>query len=260
MFRVTRLASLRFPARIAALVCALSAPMQATAQASDADLQILRLLATPFGALSDIALPMPASRNNNYWIGRLQGGYRRGPGGSALPAAAAGIDFQYRGGSLFGLTGGYQKRDCMLADTSCGGHALFGARAQINLMTGGSAFARLLRDNSTTSTVGTEIGFGYAPNVTPGMNACTVDFGLPFSIAKRRQRPRLVGFVTPGVVWDMSCGSGGPPTRKSYFTGFGIGLQQVGNRSLDIHFGLQKVFRGRTGLETGISVTYVRFP
>lgn len=243
-----------------AIACALFAPVESGAQVSDDDLEILRLLATPIGALPAISLPMAASRNNNYWIGRVQGGYRKGPSGSALPAAAAGIDFQYRGGSVVGVTGGYQKRDCGLVETNCGGHALFGARAQINLVTGGSAFARLLRDNSTTSTLGTEIGFGYAPEVTPGMNACTIDLGLPLSVAKRRQRPRLVGFITPGVVWDMSCGSSGPATRKSYFTGFGIALQQVGNRSLDIYLGIQKVFRVRTGYETGISVTYVRLP
>jgi hypothetical protein len=244
---------------LAAVMCAV-VPVKGSAQVSDQDLERLRLLSTPIGALPAISLPMAASRNHNYWIGRVQGGYRRGPSGSSLPAGAAGLDFQYRGGSIVGVTAGYQKRDCGLIENNCGGHALFGVRSQLNLVTGGSMFAGLLRDNSTTSTLGTEIGLGYAPNVAEGMNACTLDVGLPFSVAKRRQRPRLVGFVTPGMMWDKSCGSSGPPTRKTYFTGFGVALQQLGNRSLDVYLGVQKVFRANTGYETGISFTYVRLP
>ncbi|MEO8193096.1 MAG: hypothetical protein ABI681_04540 [Gemmatimonadales bacterium] len=245
-----------------ALACGLIAPLQSQAQAqhTDDEIELLRFMGTPIGALPPIALPMPASRNHSYWSGRLQTGYRKAPDGSALPAVAGGVDFQYRGGSLFGVVAGWQKRDCGPLDSSCGGHALFGARALINLMTGGSAMAGLLRDNSTTSTLGTKIGIGYAPNVVSGVNACTIDFGLPFSVAKRRQRPRLAAYVTPGVAWDFSCGSGGPSSRKSYLTDFGFGLQQVGNRSLDIYFGMQKVFRSRAGLQAGISFTYVRLP
>lgn len=238
-----------------------ASPVSAQSAASERDIQLLRLMGTPIGALSPIALPMPASRNHNYFIGRFQTGQRRSSGGTNLAAAAVGVDLQYRGGSIYGLTAGYQERECRFAQgQSCGGHALFGARAQVNLITGGSTMARMLRDNSTTSTFGTEIGFGYAPNVTDGMNACTIDFGLPFSVAKRRQRPRFVTYITPGMVWDMSCRSGGPPTKKSYFTGFGIGLQQVGNRSLDVYLGMQKVFRPGVGNQLGISVTYVRLP
>ena len=235
-------------------------PVLARSQATERDIEILRLMGTPIGALSPISLPMPASRNHNYFIGRFQTGQRRSSGGTNLAAAAVGVDLQYRGGSIYGLTAGYQERECRFAGASCGGHALFGARAQVNLVTGGSTMARLLRDNSTTSTFGTEIGFGYAPDVTKGMNACTIDFGLPFSVAKRRQRPRLVTYVTPGMVWNMSCPPGGPATKKSYFTGFGIGLQQVGNRSLDIYLGAQKVYRADVGTQLGISVTYVRLP
>ncbi|MEO8576956.1 MAG: hypothetical protein ABI556_09660 [Gemmatimonadales bacterium] len=242
------------------LSLAASVPGVAGSQATDREIEILRLMGTPIGALSPISLPMAASRNHNYFIGRFQTGQRRSPGGTNLAAAAVGLDLQYRGGSIYGLTAGYQERECRFAGASCGGHALFGARAQINLVTGGSTMAGLLRDNSTTSTFGTEIGLGYAPNVTDGMNACTIDFGLPFSVAKRRQRPRFVTYITPGVAWDMSCRSGGPSTKKSYFTGFGIGLQQVGNRSLDIYLGMQKVFRSEVGSQLGISVTYVRLP
>lgn len=242
------------------LTCALIAPMSVSAQTSDENLELLRLLATPIGALPPIALPMPASRSHNYWIGRLQFGDREGPSGSRMPAAAAGLDFQYLGGSIAGVTAGYQKRDCGIVDAKCGGHPFFGVRGQLNLITGGRAMAALLHDNTTTSTFGAEVGGGYAPNVATNLNSCTVDVGLPFSVAKGRQRPRLVGFIKPGMMWDFSCGSSGPPSRKSYFTDFGLGLQQVGNRSLDIYLGMQRMFRSRTGLQAGLSLTYVRLP
>lgn len=230
------------------------------AQATDSEVKLLRLLSVPVTALPPISLPMPASRNNNYWIGRLQGGTRKGPGGAQQPAVAAGLDFQYRGGSIFGVTAGYKRRDCGIEKTGCGGHALFGARSQINLMSGASVFAGLLNDNTATSTLGLEFGFGYAPRVKDDLNACAFDVGVPLSVAKRRQRPRLVGYFGPGVVWDFSCGSSGPKSRKTYKADFGVALQQVGNRSFDIYFGMQKLFRGRTGFQTGLTFTYVRLP
>ncbi len=247
-------------ARAFFLVAALAFPIAARGQATDEELARLRLLGVPMTALGPISLPMPASRNHNYFIGRLQSGFRKGPSGDRMPAVAAGIDLQYRGGSVFGVTGGYQKRDCGTLGSGCGGHAMFGARSQINLMTGGSIFAGLLRDNSATSTLGTEIEFDYSPSVADGLNACAVGFGLPFSIAKRRQRPRLVAFVSPGVIWDFNCGSSGPPSRNTWKTDFGLALQQVGNRSFDIYFGMQKLYRGKTGFQTGLSFTYVRLP
>lgn len=230
------------------------------AQVSDGDLAALRLVSVPATALPPIALPMPASRNHSYFIGRLQTGYRKGPGGEAIPAIAGGIDFQYRGGSVIGATVGYQKRDCGIVEGDCGGHAMFGVRSQIGLVTGGSIFANLLNDNSATSTLGTEFGFGYSPKVSGDMNACAIDFGIPFSVAKRRQRPRLVGFVSPGIIWDFTCGSGGPKSRKSYKTDFGLALQQVGNRSIDIYLGMQKIYRAKTEFQTGLSLTIVRLP
>lgn len=230
------------------------------AQATDAELKLLRLLSVPVTALPPISLPMPASRNHNYWIARLQAGVRKGPSGDQLPAVAAGIDLQYRGGSILGVTAGYQGRDCGIEETGCGGHAILGARSQINLMTGGSMFAGLLNDNSATSTLGVEFGFGFSPRVANDLNACAMDFGIPFSVAKRRQRPRLVGYLSPGIIWDFSCGSAGPKSQKTYKTDFGLALQQVGNRSLDIYFGMQKLFRGKTGFQTGLTLTYVRLP
>lgn len=237
------------------------APSIASAQATQTEIEILRLIGVPHTALGPISLPMPASRNHSYLIGRLQSGYRHGPGGSAMPAFGAGVDYQYRGGSVLGITGGWQKRDCSLNASCGGGHAMFGARTQINLMTGGSLMASILRDNSATSTMGLEMNFGYAPKVQKGVNSCVLDWGIPFSAAKGRQRPRIVGYISPGMVWDFSCGGdSGPPTRKSYRTDFGFALQQVGNRSFDIYLGAQKIWRRGVGLQTGLSFTYVRLP
>lgn len=239
---------------------ALALPSALTAQLSGTDVRILRLLSIPVNAVPAIGAPMPASRNHSYIIGRLQSGYRKGPGGGAMPAVAGGIDLQWKGGSTLGVTGGYQKRDCETLGDNCGGHAMFSVSSNINLMTGGSMFAGLLNDNSTTSTLGLSMGVDYAPRHTKDMNACAFDVGLPFSVAKRRQRPRLVGYVTPGIVWDFNCGSDGPAGGKTYRTDFGFALQQVGNRSFDIYLGMQKLFRRRTGFLTGLSFSYVRLP
>ena len=247
-------------ARYTVAITLILIPSLSKAQASDADVALLRLIGVPNTALPPVSLPMPASRNNNYFIGRFQAGYREGPSGRAMPAFAGGIDLQYRGGSVVGITGGWQRRDCGIEGTDCGGHALVGIRSQINLMTGGSVFAGLLHDNSATSTFGAEFGFGYAPKVSGDIGACAVDFGLPFSVAKRRQRPRLVAFVSPGIIWDFTCGGDGPGSGKNYKTDFGLALQQVGNRSFDIYLGVQKIFRGRTGYQTGITLSYVRLP
>ena len=241
------------------LAGALSGPSGAAAQAPQS-LEVLTAEATPIGALPPLALPMPASRDNNYWGLRLQVGQRRERGPEDLFAVAAGIDYQVRGGSIFGVTGGYQSRqNCQPTINACGGHSLFGARARFNIMTGGSAVAGILRDDAATSTLGTEIGFGYAPNVTAGVNACTFDFGVPLSIAML-ERIRLVTFVTPGIVWDIDCSSENTPSLRSYLLGFGLGLQQLGFRGLDVHVGVQRIFRGTTGVQFGVSVTWVRLP
>ncbi|NIP79209.1 MAG: hypothetical protein GWM90_08375, partial [Gemmatimonadetes bacterium] len=89
--------------------------------------RIFAVEATPVGALPPLALPMPASRNHNYLVFRAQTGARRGSGGGTLRAFAGGVDLQWRGGSVFGLTGGYQTRDCE-GDVPCDGHPFFGAR------------------------------------------------------------------------------------------------------------------------------------
>ena len=239
---------------------ALLGPGLANAQTNPA-LPVLSAEATPIGALPPIALPMPASRDQNYWGLRLQAGNRRQRGPEDLLAIAGGIDYQVRGGSIFGVTGGYQwRQNCQPATSDCGGHSLFGARARFNVMTGGPTIAGLLGDDAATSTLGTELGFGFAPSVTPGVNACTVDVGLPLSIAML-ERIRLVSFVTPGIVWDIDCSAQNtPPGVRSYLLGFGLGLQQLGFRGLDVHVGMQRMFRGTTGVQFGVSVTWVRLP
>jgi len=223
-------------------------------------LPILAAEATPIGALPPIALPMPASRDQSYWGLRLQMGERRQRGGPEdLLAVAGGIDFQWRGGSIFGLTGGYQWRQNCQAVNDCGGHTLYGARARFNVLTGGPTIAAVWGDNDATSTFGTEVGIGYAPRVAAGLNACTIDVGLPFSIATL-ERIHLVSFVTPGVAWDMDCSAEGTAARTNYLIGFGLGLQQLGLRGLDVHVGAQRMFRGATGLQFGVSVSWVRLP
>jgi hypothetical protein len=234
-------------------------PELAHAQSGQA-LPVLASEATPIGALPPIALPMPASRDDNYWGVRLQVGQRRERGPEDLLAVAAGVDYQVRGGSIFGVTGGYQwRQNCDTAVTDCGGHSLFGARARFNFMTGGPTIAGLIGDDAATTTLGTEIGLGYAPNVAPGVNACTVDIGVPLSIAML-ERIHLVSFVTPGIVWDVDCSSEDTPRSRSFLIGFGVGIQQLGFRGLDVHVGMQRMFRGTTGMQFGVSVSWVRLP
>lgn len=215
--------------------------------------------ATPVGALPPMPLPMPASRDQSYWGLRLQVGQRnerRGP--EDLFAVAAGVDYQLSGGSIFGLTGGYQRRQNCQTSTDCG-HTLFGARGRFNVFTGGPTVAAILHDESSTTTIGTEIGFGYAPSTSPGVNACTIDAGVPFSIAMM-QSVRFVTFVTPGVVWDIDCSAEQTPGGRSFLVGFGFGLQQLGIRGLDVNVGAQRIMRGATGLQFGVSVSWVRLP
>ena len=221
--------------------------------------EILLLEATPVGALPPIALPMPASRNHSYWAFRLQAGNRESPGESSLPAFAGGIDFQYRGGSVIGITGGYQKRDCGLLGGGCGGHALFGIRSRVNIMTGGQTFGSIFHDYSSTTTLGGELGIGYAPNVISGTDACSLDLGMPITVSLG-QTIRIASFLTPGIMWDLNCTGPESPSRAAWLTGLGIGFQQLGSRGLDVYLGLQKIYRRDSGFQIGISINYVRLP
>lgn len=222
------------------------------------EVHILSVQATPIGALPPIALPMPASRNHHYYGFRLQTGRRTGSG-SSLTAVAGGVDLQYKGGSTFGVTAGYQTGDCGVPDRECRNHTMFGARTRINLFTGGPTIAAMFGDASATSTIGTEIGFGYAPNIAHELSACTLDFGMPFSVAML-ERVRLVSFITPGVVWDIDCSDEGAASRASFLTGLGFGLQQLGHRGFDVYVGVQKIFLGQTGYQFGVSASYVLLP
>jgi len=234
-------------------------PSFAPAQTTQS-LPILAAEATPIGALPPMALPMPASRDQSYWGLRLQLGQRKQRGGPEdLLAIAGGVDFQWRGGSIFGLTGGYQWRQNCQAVNDCGGHTLYGARARFNVLTGGPTIAAVWGDNDATTTVGTEVGIGYAPRIAPGLNACTIDLGLPLSIATL-ERIHIVSFVTPGVAWDIDCSAEGTPARTNYLIGFGLGVQQLGFRGLDVHVGAQRMFRGATGMQFGVSLSWVRLP
>jgi hypothetical protein len=219
-----------------------------------------RLLAVPLGALPPLAMLMPASRNHNYWVGRFQAGAQRDNLSGDLTAAALGLDFQWRGGSAFGLTGGYQAADCEENVIGCNPHALYGARARFNVLTGGPTFAALVGDNSATTTLGAEFGAGYAPNAIAGRNGCAVDVAAPISISLF-QRVRVLSYFTPGIAWDVRCPvHGSEGGSASTFVGAGFGWQQIFGRALDVSFGAQRILRRGAGLQLGVNVTYVRLP
>ncbi|MGH7445760.1 MAG: hypothetical protein ACREKM_12820, partial [Longimicrobiales bacterium] len=85
------------------------------------------------------------------------------------------------------------------------------------------------------------------------------DLGMPLSLAML-QRVRLVAFATPSIAWDVDCSADEPPMRETWAMSFGMGLQQIGLRGLDVYVGMRKVFRTGTGYQLGISLTYVRLP
>ena len=227
---------------------------------SPGELHLRRLLSVPLGALPPMGMLMPASRNHNYWVGRLQAGTQWDNVAGDLAAYTVGIDLQWRGGSTIGLTGGYQVEDCEEDVTGCESHPLFGFRGRFNLITGGPTLAALVGDNSATTTLGGEIGLGYAPNALAGRNACAIDLGMPVSLSLF-QRVRLLSFLTPGVAWDVRCISGGTEgTAASAFLGAGVGVQQIGHPGLDVSVGAQRIFRKDAGIQLGISVSFVWLP
>jgi hypothetical protein len=230
------------------------------AQLTSGEQHLRRLLATPIGGLPPVAMPMPASRDRNYWAFRLQGGHNQRRNAPNVQAIAGGLDVQWQGGSVAGITAGYHFQDCEAADVDCGSHALFGARARLGLISGGPTLAALIGDYTATTTLGAELGFGYAPGVKGVSNACTVDFGVPISISML-QRVRVVSFVAPGVAFDYGCLRSSPvPTASSFVLGYGLGIQQLLHRGLDVNVGVQRIFRQGGGLQIGISLIYVRLP
>lgn len=259
MISVSRLA----PSVITAVVALAAAPpgpvapTAAAAQTPGDGTPVSALEATPLGALPPLALPMPAHRDQNYWGARLQVGHRAGRAGPDLSAIAAGIDLQWHGGSVFGVTGGVQTQDC--GDAGCDGTAwLAGARARLNVIAGGPTVARVWGDNSATTTLGAEAGLGYASRVPAGQSGCTADIGVPLSLATR-QRTRVVAFFTPGLAWEIGC-LDTPSTPATFLTNLGIGAQHLWDRGLDVYLGLQKMYRSGTGYQVGLSVTYTRLP
>ena len=232
----------------------------ADAQISSGELHLRRLLATPIGGLPPVSMPMPASRDRNYWGYRLQAGRHRRDDTPDVRAVAAGLDLQWQGGSVVGITGGYQVPQCKPTDVDCEEHFLFGARARLGLMSGGPTLAALIDDYSATTTLGAEIGLGYAPGVGSIGDACTVDIGMPISISML-QRVRVVTFLSPGFAWDVGCLKKSPAeTAASFVVGYGLGIQQLFNRGLDVNVGVQRIFRTGTGIQFGISVIYTRLP
>jgi hypothetical protein len=232
----------------------------AAAQLGPGELHLQRLLATPIGGLPTTAMPMPASRDRNYWGLRLQAGRHRRDDTPDVRAAAVGLDLQYQGGSVVGVTAGYQVPQCKPADLNCESHFLFGARAKLGLMSGGPTLASLINDYSATTTLGLDLGAGYAPNVAGLGDACTIDMGMPLSISML-QRVRVVSFLSPGIAWDVGCFRRSPsPTAASFVLGYGLGIQQLWSRGLDVNVGLQRIFRRGTGIQFGISFIYVRLP
>jgi hypothetical protein len=220
---------------------------------------IERLTSVPLGALPPVPVLMPASRNRNYWGFRLQAGRTGRTDAADLTSYAGGIDFQREGGSVFGLTAGYQTPECPSADDECGSHTLFGARARFNLVTGGPTIASVIGDYSASTTLGAEFGFGYAPGTGGAGAACATDFGMPISVAML-QTVRVVTFISPGVAWDFGCVGTGTASSLSLFSSLGVGVQQLWLRGLDVSVGLQRIFRGGAGLQVGVTVSYVRLP
>ena len=245
--------------RLVALLSTFAA-LPAYGQLGPGELHLRRLLATPIGGLPPVAMPMPASRDRNYWGFRLQAGRHRRDDTPDVRAVAAGLDLQWQGGSVAGITAGYQKPQCKPADVDCEDHLLFGARARLGLMSGGPTLAALIDDYSATTTLGAEFGVGYAPKVGSIGDACTVDVGMPISISML-QRVRVVSFLSPGFAWDVGCLRRSPsPTAASFVLGYGLGIQQLWSRGLDVNVGLQRIFRRGTGIQFGISFIYVKLP
>ena len=233
--------------------------LAAPARAQSGDDHLRRLMAVPLGALPPLGMLMLASRDHNYWVGRIQGGAQIESSVGDHSAFGAGVDLQWRGGSVFGLTAGYRTAHCE-GTADCTSHAMFGGRAKFNILTGGPTFASMIGDNSATTTLGAEVGLGYASNASNGRNACAYDVGLPLTFSFF-QRVRVASFFTPGVAWDARCVRGGSAgIGASTFLGAGVTLQQLWHRGLDVSVGMQKIFRTESGFQLGMSVTYVRLP
>lgn len=236
---------------VAALL-GLAFAVPAAAQEADAVLPFDALAMTPFGALPPGGPPMPASRNHHYLHYRVLAA-RRYASGAELNALAVGVDLQWLGGSVAGVTVGRQW--CPEEVTDCDSHVIAGLRGRLSLYTTGPTIGRAIHDYSASLMVATEIGIGYAADVLDGRDACSFDFGLPVAIGFF-QRVRVVPFLTPALGWEMDC-SDRDTSKPRAALGWGISFQQIFMRGLDIHIGGQRVFRTGAGHQVGVGVTLV---
>jgi hypothetical protein len=253
-------------ALICAVACALPGVLASTQHVAAQDVELtsamlhrLRIEATPIGALPRNPLRMVASRNHNYWAFRLHSGYQQGRFGTDKPAVAGGIDLQWLGGSVFGVTAGYSDRDCRLLGPKCGGHFLAGIQGQSGLLTGASRLGELFGDYGANASLGAELGFGWAPDATPGGAGCTINAGMPMTLAML-QTVRVVGYVTPSVVWELDCGGEPNSHSASYMLGGGVGVQQLLHRAFDVSFGMHRLLRAGSRYNFGVSLTYTFLP
>lgn len=234
------------------MLFALALALPAAAQESAAVLPFDALAMTPFGALPPAGPPMPASRNHHYIHYRVQAG-RRYASGAELNALAAGVDLQWLGGSVAGVTVGRQW--CPEEVQDCDSHAIAGVRGRLSLYTTGPTIGRIIQDHSASLMVAGEIGIGYAADVLDGRDACSFDIGLPVAIGLF-QNIRVVPFLTPALGWEMDCADR-DTSKPRMALGWGISLQQILMRGLDIHIGGQRVFRSGAGHQLGVGITMV---
>jgi hypothetical protein len=233
--------------------------MAQSVELTPAMLHRLRIEATPIGALPRNPLRMPASRNHHYWGFRVHTGYQQGRVGSDTPAFAAGVDLQWLGGSVFGITAGYSDRDCEMLGPNCGGHFLAGVQGQFSLLTGASSLGEALGDYGSNVRLGTELGIGWAPDATPGGAACSLNAGVPMTLAVT-QTVRVVGFVTPSVVWELDCGGEPNAHSASYMMAGGVAVQQLIHRAFDVSIGVHRLLRTGSRYGFGVSLTYTLLP
>ncbi|HEU5208974.1 MAG TPA: hypothetical protein VFU06_06135 [Longimicrobiales bacterium] len=244
------------PLLAGALLCALLHAGTGTAAAQE-QLPFSRVEGTIIGSMGPQPLPMPASRNHNYWGFRLQAASHLGRSGADFEAIAGGVDLQWRGGSTFGVTAGYQRTACDVGE--CNNHLMFEGRGRFNFITGGPTIAGALGDANASTTVGFDVGLGFSPDIAPRLNACAFDIGMPVAIAML-QSVRLVVFAKPTLAWDFHCGGTSQDLTTTWIGSFGVGLQQLGLRGLDVNAGFKKLFRDDTGYVFGVSVSYLLLP
>jgi len=221
------------------------------------------LFVTPFGALPPIAPLMPANRDNHFWGVRLQYAHRARDRARAAGAVALGIDLQWRGGSVVGVTAGYRRPDCAADPAAepavaafCDDHPILAVGGRFNFLTGGSGVVALFSDPSATNTLGLEIQLGVSPGIAESVTACSFGLGIPYSVSFGRTL-RLVPFLTPQVGWSIGCSDAVSTSGTRGAISAGIGVQQILVRGLDAYLGYQRIFRSDAGHLIGLTISYV---